>query len=61
MPTPPLRCLLCPRTVGRRGLCAHHYKQACGAVGSGQTTWAALEAAGKALPAVRSPWRGKRR
>jgi hypothetical protein len=42
----------------RRGLCANHYHRARLRVRKGETTWAALEQAGQALPAGdrRPPW-----
>jgi hypothetical protein len=44
----PIACLNCRRGVGRvRGLCAHCYNVLRKQVVAGETTWAALEAAGK--------------
>jgi hypothetical protein len=46
-------CLTCRRRViASRGCCSTCYRRHCLAVKAGQTTWAKLEAAGKALPAV---------
>jgi hypothetical protein len=48
----PLSCLCChARLAHARGLCPAYYRRAGGAVRAGLTTWAALEAAGQALPA----------
>jgi hypothetical protein len=52
-PTPP--CLACrERAAQCRGLCLACYSRLSSAVGQGETTWAALEAGGQALPAKRS-------
>jgi hypothetical protein len=54
-PTPP--CLACrERAAQCRGLCLACYSRLSSAVGQGQTTWAALEAGGQALPAK---WPGR--
>ena len=46
-------CLTCRQHIQvTRGCCATCYKRHGDAVRAGQTTWAELEAAGKALPAV---------
>jgi hypothetical protein len=51
--TAPLVCLSCrERLAHTRGLCERCYGRAGKAVRAGKATWAALEAAGLALPAV---------
>ena len=53
MPAESVACLTCHKHMQvTRGCCATCYKRYCIAVRAGQTTWAALEAAGRALPAV---------
>jgi hypothetical protein len=50
--TDPVVCLTCRKHIAEcRGCCSTCYKRYCRAVRAGQTTWAALEAAGRALPA----------
>ena len=54
-PTAPPPCLSCrERAAPCRGLCLACYSRLSSAVGQGETTWAALEAGGQALPAKRS-------
>lgn len=54
---PPLACLSgCGRARKIRGRCLRCYKRAQLLVRRGLTTWAVLEAAGQAAPAVGSPW-----
>jgi hypothetical protein len=49
----PLSCLSCRECLAHcRGLCEACYNRAGKAVRAGKTTWAALVAAGLALPAV---------
>jgi hypothetical protein len=57
-----IRCLApgCPHPGNHRGLCAACYRSASERIRRGQTTWAALVAAGQAHPAKPSPWRGGR-
>lgn len=43
----------CRRLGEFRGLCRNCYAQASALVRQGQTTWAALEAAGKTLPGIK--------
>jgi hypothetical protein len=51
-PPPAAPCLSCRERVAHcRGLCNRCYTRAGHAVRSGETTWAALVAAGLALPA----------
>src|SRR5262245_625865 len=54
MSTTDLGCLACPpeqrRVAVRRGMCNPCYLRACRLVKAGRTTWAELEAAGKAQP-----------
>ncbi len=49
------RCLSagCDRVARKRGLCGPHYSRLHDRVGSGETTWAALEAAGLCRPAAK--------
>jgi hypothetical protein len=50
-PTGPLSCLACRERVPRtRGLCERCHGRARKAIARGETTWAALEARGLALP-----------
>jgi hypothetical protein len=49
-PSPPCLVPGCPRPQDLRGLCARCYTHASQLVGQGLTSWATLEAAGKALP-----------
>ena len=52
-PPAPTSCLRChARLSYARGLCLTCYHRAGDAVRAGKTTWAALEAAGRALPAL---------
>ena len=56
----PVGCLACHERVARtRGCCTRCYTRHKKAVRVGETTWAALEAAGLVLPAqpVSSVWR----
>jgi hypothetical protein len=62
-PFAPLSCLTCRRRVIHiRGLCPACYTRHRAAVRAGKTTWAALEAAGLALPAqpVGKAWRKRK-
>ena len=55
MPDESPPCLSCHgRAAQCRGLCVPCYNRLAVAVRHGETTWAALEAAGQALPAKRS-------
>jgi hypothetical protein len=58
---PALRCCLCcgERPSHRRGLCVGCYARLGKAVRDGETTWAALEDTGQALPAQKpgDAWR----
>jgi hypothetical protein len=64
--TDPVVCLTCRKHVAVcRGNCSTCYRRYSSAVRAGQTTWAALEAAGSVLPAApvgrawrRSQWLG---
>jgi hypothetical protein len=57
--TVPVSCLTCRERVARtRGVCPRCYTRHKLAVARGETTWAALEAAGLVLPA--QPGRGWR-
>jgi hypothetical protein len=61
MPADPLSCLTCrQRAANRRGCCPTCYRRHRAAVDAGKTTWAAIVAAGLALPAkgIGSAWRG---
>lgn len=60
--TPPGGCLrpACPGVVNSRGLCKRDYEVACALVRRERTTWAALEAAGKARPATKIAGHGSR-
>jgi hypothetical protein len=52
MPADAIVCLTCRKHIAvHRGCCATCYKRHGNAVRAGQTTWEALEAAGRALPA----------
>ncbi len=54
MPTGPIACLSgCDRIAVNRGLCPACYNRLKAQVRASKTTWAELEAAGKALPARR--------
>ena len=54
LPAGPPPCLSCrERAAPCRGLCVLCYNRLAVAVRHGETTWAALEAAGRALPAKR--------
>ena len=44
----------CEVVARTRGLCYSHYNYLCRQVKAGKTTWAALEAEGKCLPAQKS-------
>ena len=58
--TTPLACLTCRERIGsRRGVCPRCLARHQTAIRQGKTTWAALEAAGKILPAqaVGHAWR----
>jgi hypothetical protein len=56
MPTDAIVCLTCGKHIAEcRGCCSTCYRRHCLAVRAGQTTWVALEAAGKALPSVARP------
>lgn len=46
-----MTCLLCHRAVRARGVCEPHYISFSHRVKRGLTTWEALEAEGKTLPA----------
>jgi hypothetical protein len=51
MPTSSIVCLTCRQHIAaHRGNCSTCYRRHCLAVRAGQTTWAALEAEGRALP-----------
>ena len=53
-PPPAAPCLSCQERASQcRGLCVPCYNRLAVAVRHGETTWAALEAAGRALPAKR--------
>jgi hypothetical protein len=53
--SPAAPCLSCHgRAAQCRGLCVPCYNRLAVSVRHGETTWAALEAAGQALPAKRS-------
>ena len=55
MPTESIACLTChERVASNRGCCYRCYKRHCAHVRAGKITWAALEAAGLALPAKKS-------
>jgi hypothetical protein len=60
MPAESIACLTCRERVAyRRGCCKRCYQRHGAQVRAGQTTWAALEAEGRALPAapVGRAWR----
>jgi hypothetical protein len=58
---PTAGCLSCRERLARsRGLCPACYDRAARAVRAGETTWAELEAAGRALPAVPTGQRWRR-
>jgi hypothetical protein len=53
MPADVIVCLTCRKHIAAsRGNCGTCYRKYCLAVRAGQTTWAALEAEGKAVPAA---------
>ena len=56
-PAAPLSCLACRERLAQlRGVCPRCYKRHFKAVRAGQTTWAALVAAGAVLPAQSAGW-----